>query len=77
MTGLAGCESLVVFGTEIEQQVTQLMRLLDVNNDGSLAYSEYLTAANNHQTLLSKENLKVAFLTIDVNNDGKISIKEL
>ena len=65
---------LEVFGEEIEDQITQLMRLLDVNNDGKLTYSEFLTAAINHRNLLSKENLMLAFKTIDINNDGLISI---
>lgn len=65
---------------EPKAQVTdwnELVDQLDLNDDGKIDYSEFITAAVNRAKLLSKRNLDMAFEMFDKNKDGKISIAEL
>jgi calcium-dependent protein kinase len=47
-----------------------------LDGNGSIDFAEFYTAAVNHQKMLTKENLLIAFRTFDINNDGKIEISE-
>lgn len=50
---------------------------MDTDGDGEIDYTEFITAAFNKKSLLTKVNLDAAFKTFDVDGDGKITIKEL
>ena len=46
----------------------------DLDGNGSIDFAEFYTAAVDHQKLLTKENIKKAFDTFDLNSDGLIDI---
>lgn len=47
------------------QEVEQIMKNVDSDNNGYIDYSEFLMASTNKKKLLSKENLKKAFDLFD------------
>ena len=59
--------------TDWDEMVDQL----DVNGDGKIDYSEFMTAAIDRRVLLNMENLEKAFKLFDADNNGKISMDEL
>lgn len=54
----------------------EVLKKCDLDGDGKIDFSEFYTAAINHQKLLSKENIEYAFRTFDTNGDGTIDISE-
>jgi calcium-dependent protein kinase len=50
---------------------------IDVNKDGFIDYTEFITAAVNKAVILNEENLEAAFRMIDRDNSGSITIEEL
>lgn len=54
-----------------------LIEQLDINNDGKIDYSEFISAAVNRARLLSQQNLEVAFKMFDTDGNGYISVREL
>lgn len=50
---------------------------MDTDNDGKVNYSEFLTAAVDHQAILNEKSLLACFNMIDENQDGQISLAEL
>jgi len=50
---------------------------VDVNKDGYIDYTEFITAAVNKAVILNEDNLEAAFRMIDTDSSGTISIKEL
>mmetsp|Transcript_19958 Transcript_19958/g.20000 ORF Transcript_19958/g.20000 Transcript_19958/m.20000 type:complete len:140 (-) Transcript_19958:37-456(-) len=58
-------------------QVEQIMAKVDANNSGYIDYSEFIMAATALETLISKENLKSAFMAFDADGNGKICAREL
>ncbi|EAN34221.1 Protein kinase domain protein [Theileria parva strain Muguga] len=62
---------------EIEKEVDEIIRSCDLDHSGSIDYSEFITGCIDKLTLLSKERLKLAFSTFDVDGSGKISNSEL
>lgn len=50
---------------------------MDMDNNGTIDYNEFLTAAYNKEQLLCDENLVQAFKKIDSNNDGYITQKSI
>lgn len=47
-------------------EVASLMSIADVDNNGLIDYSEFILAAANKRTLLSKANIKYAFDLFDI-----------
>ena len=59
------------------EEVTKIMKQVDVNNSGFIDYMEFITACSVKEELLSKENLNAAFRILDADNSGKITANEL
>jgi calcium-dependent protein kinase len=53
------------------------MMELDVNKDGVIDYTEFITAAIDKVAILNKQNLLSCFRLIDRDNSGMITIDEL
>ena len=53
------------------------MKQVDINENGSIEYSEFITASLSLNMLLSEQKIKEAFKTFDINEDGFISKDEL
>jgi calcium-dependent protein kinase len=62
---------------QAELTVDNVMRQVDSDGSGFIDYSEFIAACANHQTLLSRTNLKTAFDAFDKDHSGKISAQEL
>lgn len=54
-----------------------VMNEIDINKDGVIDYTEFITAAIDKASMLNKENLLAAFQLIDRDNSGMITIDEL
>lgn len=50
---------------------------MDIDGDGEIDFTEFVSAAFNKRTLLSQENLDAAFKTFDSDGNGKITMDEL
>jgi calcium-dependent protein kinase len=61
--------------TDVEMQKIALD--IDQDQNGFIEYEEFLRVALNKNTLLSKENLKLAFDNFDKNGDGTLSAEEI
>ena len=55
---------------------TEILRSADLDGNGRIDFGEFLTAAVNHQKIITTENLKSAFQLFDKDGNGKISIDE-
>lgn len=72
----AGCQR--VFGIEVTpEEVKEILKSIDTDNNGFIDYSEFIIAAMNHETLLSKTRLRDAFAKFDIDGNGTISKAEL
>ena len=60
-----------------EPDVRKMMEAADVNNDGQIDYTEFITAAFDKQKLLQREKIQQAFNLFDTDEDGGISTEEL
>ena len=49
---------------------------MDLDGDGTIDFQEFITAATDHQKILTEENIKYAFNTFDLDGDGSITINE-
>ena len=58
-------------------EVEAILDNADSDGNGSIDFNEFMTAAHDRLSLMSQENLKKAFSTLDLNGDGFISIEEL
>lgn len=50
---------------------------MDVDNNGRLAYNEFISACLSKSAANNRDYLKFAFDYFDINHDGKITKKEL
>lgn len=51
--------------------------MVDTDNNGSIDYSEFVTACINKENILSRERLKAAFNIFDKDSSGGIDMDEL
>ena len=56
-----------------EQQIEEVFRQIDLNNDGEINYTEFLTVTMDKRQQITEDNLKFAFHHFDVNNSGYIT----
>lgn len=54
-----------------------MLRAADVNGDGKVDYTEFISAAYEKESLLSQKNLKSVFKMLDANNDNSVTKDEL
>ena len=62
---------------EAEENVSKVMKEVDINGSGFIDYSEFLMAALKQETLLSKANLEIAFKSFDTGRKGWINVGDL
>ena len=55
-----------------EPDVHKMLNAADINKDGQIDYTEFIAAALDKKKLLSEENLRAAFNSLDKNNMGYI-----
>lgn len=55
----------------------KILAKLDADHSDLIDYSEFLNLAVEHNKLLSRENLEITFKTLDLENDGLLSIQDL
>jgi calcium-dependent protein kinase len=60
-----------------EEEVTQIMKEVDTDNNGYINYTEFLKASISQKTLASSQNLRRAFDLFDSDKSGSISAAEL
>jgi calcium-dependent protein kinase len=60
-----------------ESVVNDFMASVDIDNNGYIEYSEFISAAINKEKAFTNGNLKMAFNYFDTDKSGKISISEL
>ena len=60
-----------------KEDVQNILAECDANMNGSLDYTEFLTAASNWKKALNKNKIKATFECFDIDKDGVISLPEL
>ena len=62
---------------EAETKANRMMSVIDSDGSGDIDYTEFLTVTIDEKTLLTKENLKKAFLYFDKDGSNAIEKREL
>ena len=66
------------FGEELaEEETRRIFALVDVDNNGEIDFSEFVTATVNRGALLQDDKLRQAFRFYDKDDSGSISIDEI
>ena len=65
------------YGDMAEIHVDEIMKMADLNGNGSIDYTEWLAATLNKQQLLNDAKLRIAFDYFDKDKSGKIDKFEL
>ena len=66
------------FGEQLpEEQVLEIYGAADLDNDGTIQYSEFVVAATKQEENHSEKKLKDAFTAFDKDNNGSIDKHEL
>jgi len=64
--------------TEVDfDKFKEMLMEMDADANGNINYSEFLILLTEKQRLLSKENLKITFDTLDFDSSGSLSLAEL
>ncbi|CAI2359896.1 unnamed protein product [Moneuplotes crassus] len=68
-----------VFGKQafLHEEIDQLLDNIDLNGNGVIDYSEFVTATSDYQKLCTEKNLKTAFDKFDLDGNGEITLDEL
>mmetsp|Transcript_40561 Transcript_40561/g.46526 ORF Transcript_40561/g.46526 Transcript_40561/m.46526 type:complete len:118 (-) Transcript_40561:352-705(-) len=61
----------------LEAEIDKLLEDVDLNKNGVIDYSEFVTASSNFREMLTEVNLKEAFKQFDIDGDGHIEFEEL
>lgn len=69
--------SQLMGAVQAELEVERIMTTVDVDRNGTIDYSEFISATINKTKLLTKERMKIAFDHFDKNKSGSINIQEL
>lgn len=64
-------ESFIKYSNDTELDIDQIFNNCDIDNDGFIEFSEFLTAVRTSELNKCKENLKEAFKLIDLDKNGK------
>ena len=65
------------YGRIDENEIINMIKSIDMDNNGYIDYNEFLACAVSREKVLSKENLEYAFTQIDSDLSGKISVDEI
>ena len=60
----------------MDEEVDRIFDLVDLNGNGVIDYSEFISSAANVNQLLSDKQLKAAFKAFDLDGSGEISYEE-
>jgi calcium-dependent protein kinase len=74
---LAQALELVLDREETLEKAQQIMEMVDLDNNGSLVYSEFLVAACNMRILLNERNIRLVYDLFDQDKNKKVSLREL
>ena len=72
-----GMAEILTFFNIDEEELNDMVRAIDTNNDGQIDYQEFITAAYDRQKSLSQKNLEAAFKAFDSDGNGVITMDEL
>lgn len=61
----------------LNDQIDEMLENIDLNGNGVIDYSEFVTATADYQKLCTEKNLKQAFEKFDLDGNGQISFEEL
>ena len=62
---------------EAEIEANRIMQAVDIDNNGQIEYSEFLTATMDYKKLLCQANLEEAFKLFDEDGNGFIHPEEI
>lgn len=68
---------IVVEPEETQEKAQQIMEMVDLDNNGSLVFSEFLVAACNMRILLNERNIRLVYDLFDQDKNKKVSLREL
>ena len=60
-----------------EEELQKIIRNIDLNQNGQIEYSEFVSAACSLTNVLTEKNLKQAFDLFDLDQNGQITPREL
>lgn len=60
----------------LEEEVDRIFDLVDMNGNGVIDYSEFISSAANVNQLMSEKQMKAAFKAFDLDGSGEISFEE-
>lgn len=58
------------------EDIQRIMSQIDVNNNNTIDYSEFVAATLNRKLFLEDQRLKMCFMLFDHDQNGKISLDE-
>lgn len=61
----------------LAEQIDQMLINIDLNGNGVIDYSEFVTATADYQKLCTENNLRQAFNKFDLDGNGEITFDEL
>lgn len=61
----------------LDAEIDQMLVNIDLDGNGVIDYSEFVTVASNFKEMLTEKNLIESFKQFDVDNDGQIQVGDL